>query len=74
MTCEVAEVELSDVEMSGDDDVDEKSVTASSTEVSSVSVKFLQKMFSNLGSFINVIPCHFSNKVYEIDLIMKLSC
>ena len=51
MTRDVAEDELSDVEMSGDDDVDEKSVTASSTEVSSVSVKFLQKMFSNLGSF-----------------------
>ena len=51
---DVAEDELSDVEMSGDDDVDEKSVIASSTEVSSVSAKFLQKMFSNLISFINV--------------------
>ena len=41
---DVADEELSDVEMSGEDDVDEKSVITSSTEVSSVSVKFLQKI------------------------------
>ena len=62
VTRDVAEEELSDVEMSGDDEVDEKSVIASSTEVSSVSVKFLQKMFSNLRSFINVTS--FSSILY----------
>ena len=43
VTCDIAEEVLSDVEMSGEEDVDEKSVTASSIDVSSVSVMFLQQ-------------------------------